>query len=92
MGIYLPNIKMPIGENDMLQCIISPDGSVQYNLNFETRWHDGIAIELPSHGRLIDADALDFGDIDLCGNDYLYMSEIRKEIANAPTIIPAEGE
>lgn len=53
-------------------------------------------IELPPHGRLIDADALDsyiYNDVPLkvFGN-IARMTEMRNIVCNAPTIIEAEVE
>ena len=44
-------------------------------------------IELPPHGRLIDADALDYSMTDYAGNHLVYMVDIQE----APTIIPADN-
>lgn len=57
------------------------------------------AIELPPHGRLIDADALDTSVLQ-AGFSYAITrrklrytaGEVREKIANAPTVIEAEGE
>ena len=43
--------------------------------------------ELPPHGRLIDADALDYSMTDYAGNHLVYMVDIEE----APTIIPANN-
>ena len=51
-------------------------------------------VELPPHGRLIDADALAMSDrmvgkLMMFGGEYVYT---QSEIDNSPTIIEAEGE
>ena len=42
-------------------------------------------VPVPPHGRLIDADKLDYSNTDLLGNHIVYMVDIE----DAPTIIPA---
>lgn len=86
MGIYIAGMEMPTGENSLL-CIISPDGSIEFKLDFEKRWHDGNAIEIPPHGRLIDADALakDYDGFPVRIDPWVW-----NELSHAPTIIPAE--
>ena len=86
MSILIKGIPMPTG--DCLLCIISPDGSIQYKENFEERWHDGAAIEIQPHGRLIDADELTTVTEMVNGEWKTYVEVF--EIADAPTIIPAE--
>ena len=50
------------------------------------------AVPVPPHGRLIDADALEYEEAYLNGHYELGDVEIvtRKDIESAPTIIPAE--
>lgn len=43
-------------------------------------------IELQPHGRLIDADALNYSNTDYCGNHFVYMVDIE----DSPTIIERE--
>ena len=85
MGIYVPGIKLP-KEGDCI--IVYSDGEV---------WGDGkpigkvgTAVELPPHGRLIDADALKnkhHWTDDFYETEYVEVEDIDA----APTIIPAEG-
>ena len=66
---------------------IHGDGSVS-----DSKGHIiGTAVYIPPHGDLVDRSALHFADVDLCGNDYLFMDEIRKEIDAVLTIIPASN-
>lgn len=77
MGVYLPNMEMPT--TGMCKTItIFDDGAVVEGNGSEKL---GIAIPIPSHGRLIDADAL---AKNVTGA--IYHSDLRA----APTIIPAE--
>lgn len=58
------------------------------------RHRDCPLVELPTHGRLIDADALEYEEAYLNGHYELGDAEIvtRKDIELAPTIIPASEE
>lgn len=86
-GIYIPGMKMP-PNGKYLQLRIDSDGKIngEYNedkyicTNFVER--EEKAIELPPHGRLIDAD-----DIETISIDW-ELGDIAK--VNAPTIIPAD--
>ena len=85
-------------------CILPPDDRMDLVLCIQ---HDGTvldpwgnqintkAIELPPHGRLIDADALLAqykGSLWTARTDYAEgLRDVANDIKNAPTIIPAEG-
>lgn len=92
MGILIKGMEMP--ENGERLCIdIHPDGKVSYNLDLKCR-QIATAVYVPPHGRLIDADALiinlmDRGIESLQTEDFY---EIQQAVADAPTIIEAEGE
>lgn len=65
---------------------------------YQSRTEETVAVQLPPHGRLIDADALEnegadvHQDIEYCGyvEDTIYGFS-QEMIENAPTILPAEG-
>ena len=54
--------------------------------DLETKLCDCPLVPVPDHGRLIDADKLDYSNTDLLGNHIVYMVDIE----DAPTIIPAD--
>lgn len=103
MGIYIKCMEMPKKEGLIYPIRICFDGKVLgYYGNVI-----GQAIELPPHGRLIDADALMDGWMNLreatkYGNktkeqlehsySTMMMYEIADVIEDAPTIIPADKE
>lgn len=86
MGIYIPGMKMPKDEK-AIHLEIHSDGTVLMWQMGDDDKVIGTAIELPPHGRLKDADAL-IGKAYQPGA-YGYVDAI--QIANATTIIPAEG-
>jgi len=92
-GIYIPKLKKPTSTNKCKFFDYAPFRSDYCSLfNVCNGIEKCPIIEVPDHGRLIDADALNFKDVDLCGNHYLYMNEIREVIEAAPTIIPADDK
>lgn len=84
MGVYLPKVDMPKGD-EIITVQICPDGSIWQRFRGTV---PGVkAVPVPTHGRLIDADAL--------------RAEVKKHatpsdawvfsfIRTAPTIIPTE--
>ena len=99
MSILIQGVRMPPDDRMDLVLHIRHDGTV---LNTTL----GKAIELPPHGRLIDADAIMDGWMNLreatkYGNktkeelehsySTMMMYEIAGAIEDAPTIIPADG-
>ena len=95
-GIYIEGMEMPKGK-DALTLAITSDGEVLF-VEFDRTIDGGIilshadihpvkAIEVPNHGRLIDADAL----CDLCNNSKLKCVDAN-DIMRMPTIIPADKE
>lgn len=98
MSVLIKGMKMPrncfvcplsvvVGER--LVCEVTRDEVLRWKIDFNCP-----LIELPPHGRLIDADALDkqiYNDIPLkvFGN-IARMAEMRNIVFNAPTIIEAE--
>ena len=89
MGVYLPDMEMP-----------KPGEVIRIYNNGEARkcpvteqkaFEVGIAVPVPAHGRLIDADALTISTaVPLDGKPYRYIHI--DNIKAAPTIIPAEEE
>ena len=96
MGIYLPNMEMP-RKNDYTIAIVYGDGVVtEYHEDYWIRGADGekqlgIAVPVPPHGRLIDAD--DF--LELCSayavtpSDDEFCKRLEYALTRAATIIPA---
>ena len=81
--ILIKGLKLPEGANE-LRLIIHPNGQVI--ISKQTYLEETEAIEIPDHGRLIDADALK--------QKWIFRGEAERgyqeEIDDAPTIIPAE--
>ena len=96
MGIYIKDMKMPIKKNGTV-IIVYPDGRA-FTSDEKLQ-----AVELPPHGRLIDARHIDSEndrffemsqaseEFDEHASAYAY-SLIANILANTPTIIPAEEE
>ena len=86
MGVYIPNMEMPT-EGKLIN--IYPDGC--WCNAFDNDAY-GSVIELPPHGRLIDADAL----MEKVEHDTplstVFEKTMRWYLQKAPTIIEAEGE
>lgn len=90
MGVYIEGIEMP-KERDSFTLTIKYNGLV---FDTETGIQVAEAREVPSHGRLIDADALIIDKSQefihksmVFGGQYVFSESA---ILNAPTIIPAE--
>jgi len=97
-GIYIPGMEMP------KSCVECRFGSIEScnetepliircivldNFTHEVDWHEVCPlIEVPDHGRLIDADALDMNYIHIRDDGMKIYTQ--RAIDNAPTIIPAE--
>lgn len=91
MSIYISGMEMPTKAKDEV-ITIYPDGTVlKYSLDSDFHNAKSRAIEVPPHGRLIDADNLDKRDR---GNNSqrIMWSNIRQIVAEADTIIPADPE
>lgn len=92
MSVLINGMEMP-KENDYTIAIVYGDGVVaEYHEDYWIRGVDGekqlgIAVPVPPHGRLIDADALgEFPyNMDFCDG-----GEADEWVQNAPTIIQAE--
>ena len=102
MGLYIPGMKMP-PKGKRLFVAVNGCGDVYLitsGAEIITKYQPSVkAVELPPHGRLIDADALEnegadvHQDIEYCGyiEDTIY-GYSHEMIENAPTIIPADPE
>lgn len=90
MGIYIPGMKMP--KHRAMVLVFHPNGKCvdEFGNAYKT-------IELPPHGRLIDADALEFfyeESADGWRHTPVFMDFFKacaKGVREMPTIIPAEG-
>ena len=97
-GIYIPGLNLPPkGKIKML--VLFDDGIVLDDYDGQNQWQ---AIEVPPHGRLVDADALHYSRVAIWHHDETvpmggYVGGMNAvvmsaEIHNAPTIIPADKE
>ena len=90
MGLYIPGMELP-EKGKYRTIIIYDDGTVC--AHYEDR-QLGKAVPVPAHGRLIDADALNYTMIYrehwLRGIGYEALAVWAEDIKNAPTIIPTE--
>lgn len=104
MSVVIKGMKMPkgclecqfkdIGMSTMTQCLLVEDGWVEYANNGFGIPDACPLVDLPEkHGRLIDCNSLEKEVCPGCINkDVKYANCIGCAIANAPTIIEAEGE
>lgn len=78
---------------ETLNICIEPDGSVYYlyqDSEIHSKADKAKALQLPSHGRLIDADVLK-KEVKMLNAHYNYRKVVDlSDIDNAPTIIEAE--
>ncbi len=91
MGIYINGMNMPKGKPICI--IIDPVGQVRrYDLNNDKYIDDELfeAIHVPSHGKLIDANALQKDWLE--NYRYALTYSIFDSLVNAPAIIPAEED
>lgn len=92
MGVYIKGIQMPKENQRGLWVVIHSDGTVEYDTG-DYGWQTlrNAAIPVPPHGRLIDADALEYHADNV--RDPMGRTEktvMWKKIEAAPTIIPEE--
>jgi len=93
MSILIKGMKMPKGTNE-LRLIIHPNGQVI--ISKQTYWEETEAIEVPAHGRLIDANSL--GELcnimaDKCdGIGTSIWEQFRVTVECCPTIIPVDTD
>ena len=109
MGIYIKDIDMPKEPDEMIELAIFGDGKTTKTGESWRSPKDGkcyygpsedmntySALTVPSHGRLIDADALELDSqkrlliCDKNDNQFQRPYEVIRAIALAPTVIPAE--
>ena len=91
MSVLIKGVELP---KSCYECFLCDDecfGSYKCGLvkewgSAESRASDCPIVEIPPHGRLIDADALKPGFI----GSYAYTNWSRYAVINAPTIIEAE--
>lgn len=89
MSILINGIKMPKRGESCLVITIMPDGEIYKNVyDASLRVNQvGEAVPVPAHGRLIDADKIEYVQSENgCLDDYAY----RYDINEMPTIVPAE--
>ena len=95
MSILIKDMKMPSCNDCPLagdfHCNLMPSIPTlckEYDIAVQNgkRLNNCPLVEIPPHGRLIDADALNYSNTDYCGNHLVYLVDID----DAPTIIPAE--
>ena len=91
MGIYIPDMTIPQSDNE--EIIIHSDGiAIKYRCGYgKLIKMMKTVVEIPDHGRCIDADELmeDSGEVCESYGDYCEFGFSREQIANAKTIIPA---
>ena len=98
MAVYIKDMDMPASCGTCWFCNDESFGA--YKCERAKKWgsknnraEDCPLIEVPDgHGRLIDADALEYGEAELNGHYELGDFEIvtREDIESAPTVIPAD--
>ena len=89
MSVYINGMEMPT-EGEILCINIYPDGKVCIALDLDCK-QVATAAPVPPHGRLIDADALEYHADNV--RDPMGRTEktvMWSKIQSAPTIIPAE--
>lgn len=90
MSIYIKGMKMPKEKSICVE--IFADGGVH---EFASPFLLGLAIELPEHGRCIDADAFLARNAYFADREFVnpkYDDTLKDLIDRADTIIPAEEE
>jgi hypothetical protein len=92
MSIIIKSLSLPTGE-DELRLIVRSNGQVI--ITHRTWYEETEAVELPPHGRLVDADKMynsyglkDYTYID--HNCYVALDEFNRMVITAPTILEAE--
>ena len=91
MSVYIKGMEMP---SCGLTVTIYPDGRVVQFLGYGEKKQLGTAIPVPDHGRLIDADALNYTMLYkenwMNGTAVEAPAVWKSDLDDAPTIIPAE--
>ena len=95
MSIHIPNLELR--KDEMICVAIWGDGTFCAVID-DVPIAQGKAIEVPPHGRFVDADALDtkflqagFREAITCRKSMLTYGDARQYVHSAPTIIPADG-
>ena len=98
MSILIKELHLPAERLYPLHLTIYSDGSVFCGHGIGKRSYEAIEVPVP-HGRLVDADALEDDDPNVCNSfmrdGYVESCEwgySHEQIKSAPTIIPAEEE
>lgn len=86
MGIYLPKVDMPQGD-ETLTIQICPDGSIWQR--FRGTVPGAKAVPVPPHGRLIEETSA-FEHVAEYAGGYVSLYLIKQGLQVTPTIIPAE--
>ena len=90
MGVYIKGMDMP--HEGYREIRVYPNGEVKVLSYFSDRYK-AKAVEIPKHGRLIDADALKAewirGEND-SETDKAWITTVRRSINDAPTVIESE--
>lgn len=92
MSILIPGMKMPTGRPIRIE--ITADGAVREIIDPFLVIPSGTAIELPPHGRLIDADAFLARNAYFADREFvnpMYDDTLKDLIDRADTILPADG-
>ena len=90
-GIYIPNISMP--KDGSFEVLVVHDNGIVTKGFFPNENEHTKAIFIPDHGRLIDADAIDYDDY--WWNKHYSARDCKqaeKMIKEQPTIIPADKD
>lgn len=93
MSVLIKGLEMPKHcwqcpfHDDVDDCILLNQSGMKV-WGETKRLDDCPLIEVPKHGRLIDADALNYSHTDLAGNHLVYLVDIEA----SPTIIESERE
>ena len=92
MSILIKGLNMPKSCDECFAELYSWCGIAQKPISDITlRSQDCPLVEVPPHGRLIDADALPFEECEYADGSPVFLIE-KRAVDNAPTIIEAEVE
>ena len=92
MSLYIPGLNLPPKGGKPITLMIFHDGSIWY---YDDEAGSVKAIEVPEHGRLVDADAmLEFVDAGHLRHPHILSwsdRDVESMIESRATIIPADG-
>ena len=83
MGVYIKGMDMPTTHEVVVH--ILPDGTASIHDIAYTQTKETVAVEVPKHGRLIDADVLP-----RYTGMALSAAEVARAVEDAPTVIERE--